>query len=379
MELDELRTQINEINDNILSLFLKRMEVSESIAAYKKEHGMPILNKEREREILADMMKKGGESNELYVYRLFSTLMDLSKARQAELLTGDTRIGTVVRQMIANEQELFPKTGLIACQGVEGANSQEACDRFFPRGQILYVKTFEAVFQAVQSGLCKYGVVPIENSSNGSVRQVYSLLEKYQFSIVRSMRLWIHHTLLAKPGTKMSDIKKIYSHEQAIGQCSGFIGKLSGVQVIPCGNTALAAQMAAEDPEGHTAAIASKRCAELYGLEVLDEEIQNSENNYTRFVCISKDPVMFEGANHISLIVSCAHKPGALHEMLSKPAALGINMIKLESCPVSGHNFEFVFFIELEASVKEPGVLSMLEDLERTNQEVCLLGNYAEV
>ncbi len=379
MELNELRSQVNEIDDEMLSLFLRRMEISESIAAYKKEHGLPILNKEREREVLADMMKKGGENNELYVYRLFSTLMDLSKARQAELLTGNTRIGNVVRQMIANEEELFPKTGLIACQGVEGANSQEACDRFFPRGQILYVKTFEAVFQAVQSGLCKYGVVPIENSSNGSVRQIYNLLAEYHFSIVRSMRLWIHHTLMVKPGTKMSDIKTIYSHEQAIGQCSGFIGKLSGVQVIPCGNTAIAAKMVAEDPDGNSAAIASKRCAELYGLEVLDENIQNSENNYTRFVCISKDPVMFEGANHISLIVSCAHKPGALHEMLSKPAALGINMIKLESCPVSGHNFEFVFFIELEASVKEQGVLSMLEDLERTNQEVCFLGNYAEV
>ena len=379
MELDELRQQINEIDDEMLELFLRRMDISESIASYKKEHALPILNKTREREVLAEMMAKGGEDKEIYVYRLFSTLMDLSKARQSELLSGNTKVGELVRKMLAKEEEVFPKNGLIACQGVEGGNSQEACDRLFPRGQILYVKTFEAVFQAVQSGLCKYGVVPIENSSNGSVRSVYSLMQKYQFSIVRSTRQWIHHTLLAKPGTKLSDIKTIYSHQQALGQCSRFLDQLSGVHVVPCGNTAAAAKMVAEAPDGHSAAIASKRCAELYGLEILNEDVQDSDNNYTRFVCITKDPVMFEGANHISLIVSCEHKPGALHEMLSKPAAFGINMIKLESCPVAGRNFEFVFFVELEASVKERGVISMLEDLERTNQEIWFLGNYAEV
>ena len=379
MELNELRSRINQIDDEMLELFLKRMDVSEAIAAYKKEHGRPITNKAREREILAEMMAKGGPDNELYVYRLFSTLMDLSKARQGELMTGGTKVGELVQQMLSKEEELFPKTGLVACQGVEGGNSQEACDRLFPRGSILYVKTFEAVFQAVNSGLCKYGVVPIENSSNGSVRSVYALMQQYQFTIVRSTRQWIHHTLLAKPGTKLEDIQTVYSHQQAIGQCSHWLDKQTGIRVVPCGNTALAAKMVAEDPDGHCAAIASKRCAELYGLEILSEDVQDSDNNYTRFVCITKDPVMFEGANHISLIVSCPHKPGALHEMLSKPAALGINMIKLESCPVAGRNFEFVFFVELEASVKERGVVSMLEDLERTNQEIWFLGNYAEV
>ncbi len=379
MDLNELRGEIDQINDEMLRLFLKRMDISEKVASYKKAQGLPIVNRERERAILAEMMEKGGDDNELYVYRLFSTLMDLSKARQAELLSGGTRVGDLARLMLSNEEELFPKTGLIACQGVEGGNSQEACDRLFPRGSLLYVKTFEAVFQAVQSGLCRFGVVPIENSSNGSVRSVYSLMQKYHFSIVRSTRQWIHHTLLAKSGTKMSDIRTIYSHEQALGQCSKYLEKNTGIKVVPCANTALAAKMVAEDTDGHCAAIASKRCAELYGLEILDENIQDSDNNYTRFVCITKDPVMYEGANHISLIVSCDHKPGALHEMLSKPAAFGINLIKLESCPVAGRNFEFVFFVELEASLKEHGVISMLEDLERTNQEVSLLGNYAEV
>ena len=379
MEITALREKINQIDDEMLDLFLQRMDISESIAAYKKSHSLPILNRERERQILAEMMEKAGEDQELYVYRFFSTLMDLSKARQAELLSGESKIGALARQMLYAEEAVFPKTGLIACQGVEGGNSQEACDRLFPRGQILYVRTFDAVFRAVQSGLCKFGVVPIENSSNGSVRSVYALMQEYNFSIVRSTRLWIQHTLLVKPGTKMSDIRIIYSHQQALGQCSKFLEKNSSIRTVPCGNTAMAAQMVAASDDPSCAAIAPIRCAELYGLEVLSEDIQDSENNYTRFICITKDPVMFEGANHISLIVSCEHKPGALHEMLSKPAALGINMIKLESCPVAGRNFEFVFFVELEASLKERGVISMLEDLERSCREVWFLGNYAEV
>ena len=179
--------------------------------------------------------------------------------------------------------------------------------------------------------------------------------------------------------TKLSDIKTIYSHPQAIGQCSHYLEKLKGVEVVPFANTAMAAKKASESERNDCAAIASKGCAELYGLEVLDDQIQDSENNYTRFICITKQPMMYEGANHISLVISCANTPGSLYEMLSKPAALGINMIKLESCPIPGRNFEFVFFVELEASVKEPAVLPMLADLERSCPEVWFLGNYAEI
>lgn len=379
MALNEIRERMNRLNDEMLALFMERMKLSEAIAAYKKEHNLPILDKTREREILAEMIQKGGAEYETYIYQFFNTLMNLSKARQNEVLTSDSKVRAVVQKMIDNEESVFPKSGLVACQGVEGANSQEACDRLFPHGNILYVNTFEAVFQAVQSGLCKFGVLPIENSANGSVRSVYELLQKYHFYVVRSTRQWIHHTLLVKPGTKLSDIRTIYSHQQAIGQCSQWLEKMKGVNVVPAGNTAIAAKMVAEESGKDCAAIASPRCAELYGLEILDDKIQDSDNNYTRFICISKDPVRYEGANHISLIVSCANTPGSLYEMLSKPASLGINMIKLESCPIPGRNFEFVFFVELEASVKEPSVLPMIEDLERSCPEIWFLGNYAEI
>ena len=378
MELSEIREKIDAVDDQLLDLFLQRMDLSEEVAAYKNEHHLPILNKERERAILAKVTERSGEK-ERYAYHLFSTLFELARSRQAELIDAPTRVGAQIKAALADMNEVFPQTGLVACQGVEGANSQVACDRLLPRGNIVYVKTFQAVVSAVESGLCKFGVLPIENSSNGSVRAVYELLQDHNLTIVRSTRLCIRHELLALPGVKMGDITEIYSHEQAIGQCSKFLNSLNGVRVIPCDNTAAAAKMVAERGDRHVAAISSHPCAALYGLDVVSDEIQDSDNNYTRFICVTKDPVIYAGASRISLIIACDNKPGALYEILSKLAALGINMTKLESCPVTGRNFEFIFFLELEASVQEPGVLAMLEELERSCAGFHFLGNYAEV
>ena len=378
MELSEIREKIDAVDDQLLDLFLQRMDLSEEVAAYKNEHHLPILNKERERAILAKVTERSGEK-ERYAYHLFSTLFELARSRQAELIDAPTRVGAQIKAALADMNEVFPQTGLVACQGVEGANSQVACDRLLPRGNIVYVKTFQAVVSAVESGLCKFGVLPIENSSNGSVRAVYELLQDHRLSVVRSTRLCIRHELLALPGVKMGDITEIYSHEQAIGQCSKFLNSLNGVRVIPCDNTAAAAKMVAERGDRHVAAISSHPCAALYGLETVSDEIQDSDNNYTRFICVTKDPVIYAGASRISLIIACDNKPGALYEILSKLAALGINMTKLESCPVTGRNFEFIFFLELEASVQEPGVLAMLEELERSCAGFHFLGNYAEV
>lgn len=378
MELSEIRTQIDAVDDQLLELFLRRMELAEEVAAYKAEHHLPILNKQREREVLARVTERAGDQ-ERSAYHLFSTLFELARSRQAELISAPSRVADLVKSSLEAGGEVFPQTGMVACQGIEGANQQVACDRLLPRGNIVYVKTFAAVVSAVESGLCKFGVLPIENSSNGSVRAVYELLQDHKLSIVRSTRLCIRHELLALPGTKMEDITEIYSHEQAIGQCSRFLNQFHGVRVIPCANTAIAAQLVAQRKDPHAAAISSHPCVELYGLECINDQIQDSENNYTRFICVAKDPIIYSGANRISLIIACDNKPGALYEILAKLAALGINMTKLESCPVSGRNFEFIFFLELEASVKDPSVLSMLEELERSCSKLLFLGNYAEV
>ena len=378
MELNEIRTRIDAVDDQLLQLFLERMGLAEEVAAYKNEHHLPIMNKQREREILAKVMKKSGDK-ERYAYHLFSTLFELARSRQAELLTAPTKVESQVKASLAAGGEIFPQTGLVACQGVEGANSQVACDKLLPRGNIVYVKTFDAVVSAVESGLCKFGVLPIENSSNGSVRKVYELLQTHNLSIVRSTRLCIRHELLTPPGVKMEDITEIYSHEQAIGQCSKFLGGLSGIRVVPCANTAVAAKMVAESGSRHVAAISSHPCAALYGLECLNDRIQDSDNNYTRFICVTKDPAIYAGANRISLVIAFENRPGALYDILSKLAALDINLTKLESCPVAGSDFEFIFFLELDASVRDASVLAMLEEMERSCAQFQFLGNYAEV
>ena len=378
MELSEIRAKIDAVDDQILQLFLERMDLAEEVAVYKKAHNLPILNRQREREILAKIAEAAGD-RERFAYHLFSTLMELAKSRQAELIDAPTQVGAQVRASLEAGNEVFPQTGLIACQGTEGGNSQAACDRLLPRGKLVYVKNFESVVSAVESGLCKFGVLPVENSSNGSVRAVYELLQTKKMSVVRSTRLCIRHELLALPGAKMEDITQIISHEQALGQCSKFLNGLEGVQAKPFGNTATAAAHVAETQDIHTAAIASHACADLYGLQVLRDDIQNSDNNYTRFFCITKDPAIYAGANRISLILSFPNRPGALYEIISKLAAQGINMTKLESCPVTGRNFEFIFFVELEADVRAPGILPMLEEMERSCQSFRFLGCYAEV
>ena len=377
MELSDIRVKIDAVDDQLLDLFLQRMALSEEVAAYKNQHQLPILNKAREREILAKVTQRAGEK-ERYAYHLYSTLFELARSRQAELISAPTKVGERVRAALASNSEMFPQTGMVACQGVEGANSQVACDRLLPRGNIVYVKSFAAVAAAVESGLCKFGVLPIENSSNGSVRAVYQLLQEHDLSVVRSTRLCIRHELLALPGVKQEEITEIYSHEQAIGQCSRFLAGLSGVRVIPCGNTALAAKQVAESGSRHAAAISSHPCAALYGLECVNGHIQDSDNNYTRFFCVAKDPAIYAGASRISLIIAFENKPGALYDILSKLAALDINMTKLESCPVVGSDFEFIFFIELEADVRAPSVRAMLEEMERSCAQFQFLGNYAE-
>lgn len=379
MDLVKLREQIDAVDNQMLQLFLERMRIGEQIAAEKRACALPVLNKEREREILARVQFEAGEM-EPYAYQLFTTLIELSKARQSQLTAQPSRIRPLIEKTLAAQEEVFPRTGTVACQGVEGANSQAACDKLLPRGNIMYVKSFEAVFDAVESGLCKFGVLPIENSANGSVRTVYDLLQRKHFSIVRATTLHIRHELMAKPGVMRNDITEIYSHEQAIGQCSQYLASLNGkVKVTPVANTAVAAKMVAEGINPHAAAISSHACTELYGLATLKEDIQDSDNNYTRFICIAKNPVIYAGANKISLILDCKNEPGALNGILSKIAAYGVNTSKIESCPVSGRNFEFIFFFDLDASVREPGVLPMLEELEHISESFTFLGNYAVV
>jgi chorismate mutase/prephenate dehydratase len=355
------------------------MSISADIAEYKKENGIPVLDVKRERDKLYDMTEKAPENVKDYIPQLYSLVFELSRSYQNRLIGTNTELTERIENAIKDTPQLFPESAVVACQGVEGAYSQIACSKLFRRANVMYFSNFDAVFSAIEKGLCKYGVIPLENSTAGSVNTVYDLMMSHKFSIVRSLRLKVDHSLLANPGTKLSDIREIYSHQQAISQCSEFLNSLPNVRVIPCDNTAAAAKRVAESGRKDIAALASRSCMSLYGLECLKESVQDQGNNYTRFICIAKEPLVYAGANRISLILVCDNKPGALYDILSKFAARGVNMTKLESCPVSGSNFEFMFFLELEAGVNERGIVSMLEELERSSQKFLYLGCYAMV
>lgn len=378
MELTEIREKIDKIDDEILKCFVNRMELSYEVAKAKNQEGLSITNKSREREILNRITKNSGEFAS-YARLLYSTLFDLSKSYQSKFLLGSQEFEKQIEEAIKNTPKLLPKTGTIAVQGTEGSYSQQASDKLFPMGNILYFQTFESVFDAVEQGLCDYGILPIENSSNGSVKEVYRLMEKKKFSIISSYRLFINHVLVGKKGVKKEDIKEIISHSQALEQCSNYLKKLDNVEIKPVLNTAIAAKAVAESNRMNLAAISSRQCADIYSLEIIEDGIQNSDNNYTRFICISKDLEIYPGANKISVILTASHEPGGLYKIIAKFAALGLNLTKIESSPISGRDFEFMFHFDFEGSVLAPEVMGLISSLKKENPDFVFLGNYSEV
>lgn len=379
MELKDYRQKLDSIDDEIIELFTRRMETAAGIAEYKKEHGLPVLDSKREREKLLDVAEKTPEQLREYAVALYSLIFELSRSSQNRLLGRTTELTEQISAAIEKTDRLFPQNATVACQGVEGAYSQLACDKLFRLPNVLYFSSFDAVFSAIEKGLCRYGVIPLENSTAGSVNMVYDLMMKHNFRIVRSVRLKVDHNLLVKPGTKRSDIKEIYSHEQAISQCAEYLRKFSGVKVIPCENTAVAAKMVAQSDRKDVAALSSRSCMKLYGLECLEQSVQDQGNNYTRFICISRDLEIYPGADRTSLMMVVPHQPGSLYKVLSRFYALGINLNKVESRPMPERNFEFMFYFDLDASVYSPQFIQLMGELESFGEEFVYLGSYSEV
>lgn len=379
MDLKELRGQIDEIDDKLVQLFSKRMEVSAQIADYKKANGLPIYVPAREREILQEVAEKAGPDMANYTRVLYSMLFELSRSYQKKRNNQITSLYQNITHSIENTDKLFPQAPMVACQGVEGAYSQIACEKMFKAPFIMYFKNFEGVFNAIEQGLCQYGILPLENSTAGSVKKVYDLMISHNFSIVRTFRMKIDHNLVAKPGAKLSDIKEIYSHEQAINQCSTFLSTLSGVKIIPVENTAVAAKMVSESGRTDVAAISSRYCEELYDLENLADSIQDKGNNRTRFICISKKLEIYPGSDKTSIMMVLSHKPGALYKVLARMYVLGINVIKLESRPIADRDFEFMFYFDLETSIYSEEFVQLMCELDDICEEFKYLGSYTEV
>ncbi len=379
MDLNDYRKQIDDIDRQLLALFSQRMEVAAAIAAYKKEHGLPVLDGKREREKLLDVAAKTPDDLKDYAVSLYSLLFELSRSHQTRMLGTNTALTEQIARAIENTPKLFPGSAAVACQGVEGAYSQLACDRLFKLPNVFYFSNFEAVFSAIEKGLCQYGVIPVENSTAGSVNAVYDLMMRHDFRIVRSLRLKVDHNLLANPGAKLSDIREICSHEQAIAQCSAFLQKHPEITVVRCENTAAAAKRVAQSGRKDVAALSSRSCAELYGLTCLASNIQDQGNNFTRFICISKNLEIYPGADRTSLMMVLPHRPGSLYKVLSRFYALGINLNKLESRPMPERNFEFMFYFDLETSVYTPQFQQLMAELPSLCEEFSYLGSYSEV
>ncbi len=379
MELKEIRKEIDKLDDELLQVFEKRMNLSKLVAQTKQEKGLPVFDSSREREILCNITSKASREISNYAGALYNTVFSLSRSYQKKIINQDSEIKKRIEEVTSKTPVMMPEKAIVACQGMEGAYSQHACDKLFRYPSVMYFNTFEDVFKAVESGLCKYGVLPLENSTAGSVNSVYDLMSKYKFYIVRSAKLCIQHSLLAKKGTKFENIKEIFSHEQAINQCSLFLNSLDSIKITPCENTAKAAKLVSKSERNDVAAIGADDCAELYDLSVLSRDIQNTQNNYTRFICISKNLEIYPGADRTSIVMTISHKPGSLYNVISRFASLGLNLTKLESRPIEGSDFEFRFYFDIGASVYSDELKSLITELENDSVEFEYLGSYSEI
>ena len=379
MNIDEYRNRIDRIDKQLVTLFCERMDTASDIAAWKKEQKRPVFDPERERQKLLEVASSVPEELREYTASLYSLLFELSRSYQNRLLGTASELTAQIQGAIDETPALFPSDASVACQGVAGAYSQIACDRLFKRPAVLYLSSFDAVFSAIESGLCRYGVVPLENSTAGSVNAVYDLMMNHNFRIVRSVRIKVDHCLLVNPGTKREEIREIYSHQQAISQCEKYLQSFPNARVIPCENTAVAAKMVAEAGRRDAAALSSHACGKIYGLSCLESSVQDMDNNFTRFICISKKLEIYPGADRTSLMAVLPHEPGSLYKLLSRFYALGLNLNKLESRPPPNRNFEFMFYFDLETSVYSPQFLQLMGEMPTLCEEFSYLGSYSEV
>ncbi len=379
MDLEELRKQIDEIDPQMCDLVAKRMQVVSEVGRYKKENNLPVYHPSRARTVLHNVSRRLGPEFEGYGRTLYRTIFDLSESYETRMLAQGSEFYDKIKSITSLPPQPFPKRASVACAGCEGSYAHLASERLFDLPDIMYMNGFEGVFKAVSSGLCEYGVLPIENSLAGSVNAIYDLLSAYNVGIVRGVRLKVDHALLGLPGAKLSDIREIYSHQQAISQCSEFLSTLKNVRVIAMENTAEAARMVAQSGDRTKASLSSRLCAELYQMQVLKSSAQNRDNNYTRFICIAKEPKIYSGADRTSVMINIPNRPGTLFRILSRFNATGVNLVKLESRMIPEREFEYRFYFDIEASVYSTEFLSLMCELHDCGEQFKYFGTYAEI
>ncbi|WP_298653957.1 bifunctional chorismate mutase/prephenate dehydratase [uncultured Eubacterium sp.] len=375
MDLLELRNEIDKLDDELIPLLLKRMDISRQVAEYKVKNGIPVLNEKRELEILDDVASKCGEQGEA-MKTVFSAIMDASRALQHKIIGGGDELRTLINSAKSGKN-LTANGEPIACQGVQGAYSGKTAEALFPDSPIIFHKQFEDVFEAVNQNKARYGIIPVENSTAGSVHESYDLIMKYKFFIVGAYDLRVDHCLCAKPDVEFENIDDVYSHPQALSQCNIFL-KHFDFTGINFSNTAAAAKFVAESDKNNIAAICSESAAKKYGLRIIRKGIQNVTNNTTRFIVISKELVIDDDAEKISLIFSAPHRTGSLYRVLGRFSMTGLNLTKLESRPVANGKFDYYFYVDILGSVRDEQTLDLLCALSDELPEFSFLGNYYE-
>lgn len=379
MNMDDYRKQIDEIDETIAKKLEERMRTVEGIAQFKKDNELPVLDAMREKEKIDKITDLVSDDMASYTRLLYNTIMEMSKDHQRKINQVESPVVKSIKQAMEETPKVFPARASVACQGVIGAYSQEACEKMFKMPKIMYVKNFNGVFAAIDKSLCQYGILPVENSTAGSVNQIYDLMMKYNFYIVKSVKLKVDHSLLAKRGVNREDIKEIFSHEQAIMQCDDYLKHFPHAKITVCENTAEAAKMVAESDRDDVAALASYECGKLYGLECLEEAVQDNGNNYTRFICISKKLEIYPGADKTSLMLVVSHQPGSLYNVLARFNALGIQIFKLESRPIPQRDFDYMFYFDIVSEVHSDEFVRLINQLEEMTREFKYLGSYMEI
>lgn len=372
MDLNEIRQKIDDIDSNIVQLFLERMELAGDVARYKAENNMVIFQSKREDEIIERVREMAPDNIRQGTELLFTNIMDISKCLQLQRLEKNSEI--------TFSDQMKPKPS-VACQGTQGSYSHAAYNKLFENGTVTFFESFSDVFEAVENGEVDYGILPIENSTAGEVSQTYELMGQHDFYICRTTHVNVNHVLAAKKGVSEENIKIVLSHEQALRQCGDYLKKNPAITVIPYHNTASAAKMISENSSSELGTICSEECAKIYNLEIVRKEIAINPNNFTKFICISKNLEVYNDANIVTVSLSLPHTPGALYRLLTKFAVNGLNLSKIESRPLprkieKESKFDVMFYLDFVGSIRNESVVKLLNSLKNELKYFRFVGNY---
>lgn len=387
MELADIRAEIDRLDDELVALLCRRMDCSLQVAAYKAAHHLPVLNEEREKQVLDGVRRAAARYDQRgagfpgAAAVVFSTMMDTSRALQHRKLSAGKALRAAIGQ--APRRPVTDIPARVACAGCAGAYADEAAGVLFPftkdaDSRPLFVPSFADVVEAVREGRADYGILPVENSSTGSVHENYDLLMQHRLSIVGAAELPVHHCLLTLPGADPRRLKAVYSHHQGLSQCADFIAA-RGLEPRQYSNTAAAARMVAASGDPTACAISSRQAAEIYGLEIAAENIQSVSNNVTRFIALSSQLLLPPAADKISLIFTLPNVTGSLYKTLARFAMEGLNLTKLESRPLRNGDFDYVFYLDFEGSLDNSGTVDLLCALSEELPVFHFLGNYREI